>query len=134
MLKDPLERAVEMSFLCPKCSNRSMNIVSSIELPPDSRSDEIAIQITKCSQCSFVELAIYEESRRGALDSESVDHRGYYVKTTTLTSLLNRISRCPEPRNPRCKCSVHSTLNSVNAFGRWNWLDSISNMGTFRVR
>lgn len=123
-----------MSFVCPKCPRGSVKITSSIELPPDSRSDEINVQIVTCSQCGFRGLAVYEESRRGALDSESVDHRGYYVEPAMLSSIQKLMKRCPEPRNIRCHCTAHRILNRANEFGRWNWLDDIPNTGTFRLK
>ena len=76
-----------MSFLCPECSSRSLNIILSLELPPDSRSDEITLQTVECSQCGFSGIAVYEESRRGALDSESVDHYSYRVGVDDLRAL-----------------------------------------------
>ncbi|UCH01468.1 MAG: hypothetical protein JSV20_06250 [Candidatus Bathyarchaeota archaeon] len=122
-----------MTFICPQCSSASLKIALRIELPPDSRSDEITIQTIRCSQCSFAGLAIYEESRRGALDSESVYHRGYCVKADTLTSIQKQIRECPEPTNPYCQCRNHKTLSRLNRLGRWNWLDDISHFGPFKL-
>ena len=42
-----------MGFICPKCRGISLEITSTIELPPDSRSDEITVQILKCTKCGF---------------------------------------------------------------------------------
>lgn len=122
-----------MSFVCPQCSLVSLKIGLRIELPPDSRSDEITVQIIRCSSCGFAGLAIYEESRRGVLDSESVYHRGYYVKSETLASIQKLIRECPESGNPYCQCSVHKTFARLNGFGRWNWLNSVSHFGTFKL-
>ena len=37
-----------MSFNCPKCKSAgSLTVSYSIELPPDSRSDEIALQLVQ---------------------------------------------------------------------------------------
>ena len=69
-----------MAFLCPACDAAGgLKITRRLELPPDSRSDEITLQIVRCRRCNFEGLAIYEESRRGALGDEAVDHRGYMV-------------------------------------------------------
>ena len=115
-----------MPFLCPQCSTpKGLQITSKIELPPDSRSDEIALQVVQCSQCGFAAIAVYEESRRGAFGSESIDHRGYRVGAEDVERLREAIKRCPEPRNQRCKCSVHRKLSRRDASGRWNALDDI---------
>ncbi len=68
-----------MPFQCPECSTKTLKITHKLELPPDSRSDEITLQIIECSGCGFGGIAVYEESRRGALDDDSFDHTGYRV-------------------------------------------------------
>ena len=61
-----------MAFVCPEChTSESLRITRSLELPPDSRSDEITLQIIRCSSCRFAGVAVYEESRRGRLDDET---------------------------------------------------------------
>ena len=115
-----------MSFQCPDCSSSGMlRITQSLELPSDSRSDEITLQVVKCSSCGFETIAVYEESRRGAIGDESVDHRGYYIGESDLRMLKKKIARCPNPRNGRCKCSVHKQLGSKDKSGRWNGLAGI---------
>jgi hypothetical protein len=48
-----------MSFECPKClAPESLDILDSIALPADSRSDEIILQIVGCGRCGFQALAI----------------------------------------------------------------------------
>ena len=123
-----------MPFVCPKCSSKSLNIVSSIELPPDSRSDEIALQIVKCSRCKFEGLSVYQESRRGALDSESVDHRGYYANAEDIAAIRGKIDRCPDHRKGRCRCSAHRSLGRKNDLGRWIGLDKVDHEGTFQLK
>ena len=123
-----------MPFICPKCTRKSLNIVSSIELPPDSRSDEITLQIVKCSRCRFEGLAVYQESRRGALDSESVDHIGYYANAEGIASIKGKIERCPNHRNSRCRCSAHRSLGRKNRLGRWTGLDKVHHEGTFALK
>jgi len=119
-------------FVCPKCSHHgSLKIVLSIELPPDSRSDEITLQIVECSDCRFAGIAVYEESRRGPLDSESFDHTGYYASRDKLRDLGKAIRSCPEPRNPRCQCPAHQTLGKTDASGRWNALRDLETAETF---
>jgi len=118
-----------MPFLCPIYSEKSLRITSKIELPPDSRSDEIALQIVECSQCGFAGIAIYEESRRGALDSDSFDHTGYRVSVADLEALRKTIKQCPKPKNRRCKCSAHRK----DASGRWSALDDIHREKAFAL-
>jgi hypothetical protein len=116
-----------MPFLCPECSTpRSLKIAAKIELPPDSRSDEITLQIVECSHCHFAGIAVYEESRRGALDSESSSHVGYRVNAKDLRMLKRTIKQCPEPNNPRCECSAHQALGGRDVGGRWNGLQEIA--------
>ncbi len=124
-----------MPFLCPECSTpNSLEIAFKLELPSDSRSDEIALQIVKCSHCGFAGIAIYEESRRGALDSESFDHTGYHISADDLKTLEEAIKQCPEQTNHRCECPVHRTFGRKDASGRWNALDDIHFEGAFTMK
>jgi len=109
-----------MAFECPECTaHRSLRITARIELPPDSRSDEITLQIVKCARCGFAGVAVYEESRRGALDSESFDHRGYRVGQAELAALRHTLRQCRQPGNRRCDCAVHRALGQRDIGGRW---------------
>ena len=130
------DKVTEMPFLCPECSapQRSLNIQSRIELPADSRSDEIALQIVVCSRCGFSGIAVYEESRRGALDDESFTHVGYRVSDEDVRKLRRMIRQCPEPRNRRCRCAVHRTLGRKDPSGRWNGLAGIPREGEFTLQ
>ncbi|MCB9418243.1 MAG: hypothetical protein H6667_00445 [Ardenticatenaceae bacterium] len=94
-----------------------MTITQSIELPPDGRSDEIALQIVKCKGCGFRGTAVYEESRRGA--EESWHHVGYIVPKASVTRLSKLIRRCPSRKNARCDCAVHKELGQTNEYGIW---------------
>ena len=124
-----------MPFVCPECSRpKSLSIALRIELPPDSRSDEITLQVVECSQCGFAGIAVYEESRRGALGSESFHHIGYRVSTDGLNVLRKTIKGCPEPSSWRCKCSAHRALSRKDASGRWNALDEMRPEGAFTLK
>jgi len=115
-----------MPFQCPSCEQRGgLRIAQAIELPPDSRSDEIALQIVCCDRCDFAGIAVYQESRRGTLDSESFDHTGYRVSVAALKQVRATISRCSKPRDPRCTCAAHRALGSRDRSGRWNGLAEI---------
>jgi hypothetical protein len=123
-----------MSFLCPDCSApRVLYIALSIELPPDSRSDEITLQIVECSRCDFAGIAVYEESRRGRPDDESFDHTGYHVSKSDLRALRKVITSCPDRRNPRCTCAAHRTLGRKRR-GRWDGLSDVQHEGAFRLQ
>jgi hypothetical protein len=111
---------LEVPFQCPSClSSRSLGITSKIELPPDARWDEISLQVLRCSRCGFWSLAVYEESRRGALDSEIVHHMGYQVHDEDRVSIMHIIKKCPHPSNPRCNCSAHHKLGKKDEMGNW---------------
>jgi DNA-directed RNA polymerase subunit RPC12/RpoP len=112
-----------MSFACPECGDpASLRITASIELPSDSRSDDIALQLVRCARCGFRAAAVYEESRRGGLDSEAVDHRGYRVSRQTLDWLVAQIATCPAPSDCGCGCETHRRLGQTDEFGRWSGL------------
>ena len=123
-----------MPLICPKCGEGPLKIEAAMELPPDSRSDEITLQILRCMSCGFDGLGVYEESRRGAIGSESVDHRGYHVDSSLIKYLRSVLLRCPEPKNPRCTCSSHSALNKVDRYGRWDWLNETNYHGVFHLK
>ena len=124
-----------MPLVCPECfTPKSLEITFKLELPPDSRSDEIALQIVECSHCGFAGIAVYEESRRGALDSESFEHTGYRIGVDDLNILKEAVKQCPEPENSRCECRVHRTFGRQDASGRWNALDDLRFEGTFEMK
>ena len=123
-----------MGFICPRCLSRNLQTTSSIELPSDSRSDEISVQILKCSECDFAGLGVYEESRRGRLDSEKIYHRGYYVNNSLLEKVRKLIRLCPNQKKSSCKCKVHLSLGRTNEFGRWIWLDSVPIKEKFQLQ
>ena len=109
-----------MAFVCPKCEmSQALDIDKSITLPPDSRSDDIILQLVRCGRCGFRAAAVYEESRRGGMDSESWDHRGYYISASELKWLSDMIKQCPNKKNKKCRCHAHKELGQKNEYGRW---------------
>ena len=122
-----------MPFFCPECGSGSLEIARRMEFPSDCRSDEIALQIVECPGCQFLGVAVYEESRRGALDSESVDHRGYRAKREDIELLVRAMEQCPEPENPKCQCPSHRFLGETKPQGQWQrWIGlRIGHEGTF---
>jgi hypothetical protein len=123
-----------MAFLCPDCGRYSLKITSSLELAGDSRSDEITLQVIKCEHCPFEGIAVYEESRRGALDDDSFDHRGFRVSKDSVLAIKRAIRHCPSKKNPRCTCETHKALGSKSASGRWNGLDEVELEDPFFMR
>ena len=117
-----------MPFTCPNCLSQTLAITYALDLPPDSRSDEITVQIVECEQCQFRAAAVYEESRRGR--SEAVAHIGYRLTHRIWRSLRDTIRKCPEPRNARCRCPSHRALNWTDRRGRWEGL-GVEAEGTF---
>lgn len=115
-----------MALQCPQCKHTtSLRIVQRVELPRDSRSDEITLQVVRCGSCQFEGIAVYEESRRGALHREIVQHWGYRLPSNELSSLEKKMRTCPRPHNPCCTCPAHRALSTRTAHGRWNLLDSL---------
>ena len=123
-----------MGFQCPKCeAQKRLNIVSRLEMPPDARSDEISLQIVKCNRCKFESVAIYEESHRGALDSDVFDHYGYTIDQKELKELKALIRQCSEPKNRRCSCDSHRALRRKDSYGRWIKPGFNKDQRTFRM-
>jgi hypothetical protein len=110
-----------MVFRCPQCTKATLAIKSAIELPPDSRSDEITLQVVSCGVCGFLGIAVYQESRRGALDSESWEHNGYRVAKVAVAALARVIRSCPNRRDARCQCAAHRRLSATDCSGRWQF-------------
>jgi hypothetical protein len=108
-----------MPFLCPDCAAGSLEIVGALELPPDRWWDERALQALACARCGFRGLAVYEESRRGALDSEAVEHGGLRVGAETVVALLGGLAACPAPGNAACRCAAHERWGRAAPSGEW---------------
>ena len=106
-------------FECPECHTANLAISLSITLPPDSRSDDIILQIVRCRHCHFRAAAIYEESRRGRLDSESWEHRGYRIGQEELARLNRLLKSCQARKDKDCDCPAHQALGQRNEYGRW---------------
>lgn len=82
-----------MSLLCPKCKLPYLRITASKDIDPGVNYDERSIQIVECRKCKFTEISVYEESRRGALDTEIVHHTGYQVPLGRVANLRQYIKR-----------------------------------------
>jgi hypothetical protein len=124
-----------MAFVCPNCGfPQALKIEGSIALPPDSRSDDIILQTVRCGLCRFFGAAIYEESRRGGMDSESWDHLGYALRAGDFEWLSSLINNCPDNRNKNCQCPVHKELGKKDQFGRWLRPEGFSREESFPMR
>jgi hypothetical protein len=115
-----------MSFECIGCGQFTLSIIASIEFPPDNRSDEITLQLAKCSLCGFEGLVVYEESRRGSLMDDCWDHYGYHIRPDDFQKCLAWIQSCPNPQQTDCDCPAHQFLNKRDSFGRWIGLDAFN--------
>ncbi len=124
-----------MAYVCPEClTPGSLDITLSIQLPSDSRSDDIVVQTVECFHCRWRGAAVYEESRRGALDSEAWDHSGYRIEKQALESLAEAIRRCPKPSSTECRCPTHRSLGQTDAQGRWLGLAGHGARDSFPMR
>lgn len=123
-----------MSRGCGVCkTNNALKITQTLVLSPDSRSDDIILQVVRCTLCGFKGLAVYEESRRGALDSESWSHTAYRVAEQDLKTIAAAMRACPAPRDPRCQCDTHRQLGIRDRGGRWNGLQKIAIEDSFQI-
>jgi hypothetical protein len=107
--------AIEMAFKCPSCLGNKLKIDLGLQLWPGDV-DEEHVQTVKCEGCGFRGIAVYRESRRGSLKSESVWHDGFEVSDKDMEFMLNGIQRCPSPRDRHCQCETHL------AWRKFNWV------------
>jgi hypothetical protein len=109
-----------MPFICPQCLRAdSLHTKAAIELRSDNRSDEISMQLVSCLACDFTGLIVYEESRRGALDSENYDLQGWHVDPKTYRDLMDQMNGCVVSSNSRCECETHRRFGQQDQQGRW---------------
>ena len=112
-----------MGLQCPKCMNYTLKIQSSLELPPDSRSDENTIQIIGCGYCDFEGIAIYEESRRGNIDDSLVNHTGYIVSASALDQIKKAV-----------KEGDQKFFEVYDEDKRWTWIDAQTPKAQFSIK
>jgi hypothetical protein len=109
-------------WICPDCGEAGLAGGLGIELPPDSWSDEISLGPISCTLCAFRGIGVYQESRRGRLDSESWQHAGYPAAGSLCDALQQSINLCPDAGKKNCTCPTHQMLGTTDANGAWNWL------------
>ena len=109
-----------MAFECPSCKDTSsLAIHRRVEVRPPAPSSETSVQLVECKLCRFRALALYQESRAGSLESESVSHRGYPLSGPGFESLNEIIKDCPDRLNRRCRCPSHVKLDEFASSGVW---------------
>lgn len=107
-------------FTCPSCTNPAGLLVDvAMSLRADSRSDEILVQLLRCSLCGFDALAAYEESRRGPLGADHFSHTGYPIDSATAASWRIDFSTCPDLNDIQCHCTAHAEVGRQTEAGRW---------------
>lgn len=124
-----------MAFRCPQCHTRdSLEIIASMEFPPDRRSGEIALQVVGCAVCPFRGLAVYAEARGGYSERDDFEHTGYWVSPDAVDKVLAAIQSCPDPHQPQCKCPAHTRLGEKDVYGMWSGLLEMKQGHTFSMR
>lgn len=123
-----------MAFDCPSCQRPRIHITMSLELPPDSRSDEITLQVIECAVCGFSGVAVYEESRRGRLQWDNFTHTGYALPLGEIELIKQFLQRCDQRRNRECDCVTHRMFGRQNDEGAWIGLDVIRRDRRFELR
>ncbi|MBW2536503.1 MAG: WD40 repeat domain-containing protein [Deltaproteobacteria bacterium] len=112
-----------MASTCPKCKDVESEMVCFLELPYDSRSDEITLFVNRCPACDHRYLGVYEESRRGALGEDHWNYHQIECSTAAWEELKELISACPARRSYQCDCPAHQKLGLRDKAGYWNGLD-----------
>jgi hypothetical protein len=110
-----------MTFECPVCKKGGLAIQLSMELMPGGDDDDVTLQTIDCGVCGFRGIAVYRESRHGALRSERWHHHGYAISEESLEAIRKALIKCPDTGNRRCGCETHA------AFGGRNWTDLAQN-------
>lgn len=105
-------------FVCPQCGAPSLKVVKSMDLPSDGRSDDVILQVTQCSSCSFRGLALYEESRRGGMGDETWEHSGFWASDEAVSEVEDLFSQCSSPRDKRCSCDSHKKIVAATSRGQ----------------
>lgn len=124
-----------MAFVCPECGSKGLEIAHALELAPDGYDDEITLQTVACARCGLRAVAVYRESRRGALTGEAWRHEGFRVTEDDFAAIDELMKGCPAPSDSRCGCRGHTTLGQKSGH-RWDGLNKsgIRVWGDFEMR
>ena len=121
------------AFRCPQCSECTLKITAHLEIPPDRDWDEITLQIVGCSSCGLGALAVYQESRRGSLETEAWQHNGYRIDPPDVRRLTEVLNQCPRPNDSSCLCSAHLELGLTNNKLQWEGISKIALLQHFQL-
>lgn len=101
-----------MALMCPECQG-TLTIPLSVELGSTDVFDETSLQTAKCSSCSFIGVATYEESRRGGFENEIVHHEVYDLNKSYIESMEQLLEGCKHPKDGQCTCHAHVRLREL---------------------
>jgi hypothetical protein len=90
-----------------------LRVEEALELGSDDRSDEVTLQIVMCAGCGLESVALYEESRRGALDEEAVHHAAFPADEEALADVRSMIASCRDPEDADCGCRGHQRAREM---------------------
>lgn len=84
-------------FYCPSCDQHDVLIINTtVDIPEHTQYDEVCVQSIQCLSCDKHGMAVYEESRRGSLQDESVNHFGYWLEPESQINLDRLLKSCQE--------------------------------------
>jgi hypothetical protein len=101
-----------MPFFCKMCNKPALGIDRTVRFPPDDHSDDVSIQVLRCSACNRRALATYQASRRGS--EERWHHECYPVPEDIIVKFENEFAACPSPESKRCTCPAHTNFDRKN--------------------
>ncbi|PIR04416.1 MAG: hypothetical protein COV59_01045 [Candidatus Magasanikbacteria bacterium CG11_big_fil_rev_8_21_14_0_20_39_34] len=84
-------------FFSPITKKNSLEVEASIDLDVDADFDEVSLQVLKDSSTPQKFLAIYQESHRGTLGTETVYHRGRDFNIDQILKILDAIKNSNIP-------------------------------------
>ncbi len=121
------------AFRCPQCRQCALKINAHLEIPGDRDWDEITLQMVSCSNCGLGALGVYQEARRGRLDSETWSHTCYRLDPQDVLRVAAIISSCPRPYDSSCLCSAHLELGLTNSKLQWDGIAHLPLMEYFKM-
>ncbi len=116
-----------MALTCLACGKELLENIDQLELGPDGSNDENTLKTISCSNCSFVGVATYRESRRGK--GESWSHFGFGTTPEVFADVCRAIRSCPTPSDSSCHCGAHQRFGTHNELGNIDATASIPAIG-----
>lgn len=111
-------------FWCPKTNGYTLEIVHSVSVTPTNplSSDEL-IQTVQCSESGFRGIALYAESRAGALEDDAPNHDAFAVDDESYAA-ANELLEKIEQGDERAKITLQTLYETRFADGpiriKWN--------------